>query len=278
MSQAAPRPRDITTVPPAPGHLRMLARQSDYHWTRLRRTWKGSVVTAILNPLLYVAAMGLVLGSYIDAAGSGPPGAASYLHFIAAGLLAGQAMTIAIGDATYPIYGAITWDKTFWSMVATPLRVVDIVTAALAAILLRVALSCAIFMLTLAPFGLYANLPGALLAFGVQLLLGWAFAALVCAYSVWTPSEAGFSIIFRVVLVPLYLFSGAFFPISNLGPVLERLAMFSPLWHAIELTRALMLGTPLAPGAALLHVGVLLGLGVLGWWLSVRLLSRRLLS
>lgn len=266
------------TRPLAPGHLTLVLRQADYHWTRLRRTWKGSIVTAIINPLLYVAAMGLVLGSYIDSAGTGPAGAPSYLHFIAAGLLSGQAMTIAIGDSTYPVYGAIKWDKTFLSMVATPLRVVDIVTALLLAIVARVALSCAVFMLVLSLFGLYANVAGALLAFGIQLLVALAFAAPVCAYSVWTKTEAGFAIIFRVVLIPLYLFSGAFFPISNLGGVLERIAMLSPLWHAVELTRASMLGSPMAPGTVLLHLAVLVGLAGAGWWLTVRKLTGRLLT
>lgn len=272
-SPASARPRDA-----APGRLALVLRQADYHWTRLRRTWKGSIVTALVNPLLYVLAMGLVLGRYIDQAGTGPAGAPSYLHFIAPGLLAGQAMTLAIGDSTYPIYGAIKWDKTYIAMLATPLRVSDLVTAQLAAILARVALSCAVFMLVLAPFGVYASLPGALVAFVVQSLIALAFAAPVCAFAMWTRSDAAFAVIFRVVLIPLYLFSGAFFPTSNLGPALERLVTLSPLWHGVELTRALMLGTPLPIAAVLLHVGVLVGLTLLGWWLCVRILTNRLLA
>lgn len=265
-------------IPATPSRLVAALRQADYHWTRLRRTWKGSIVTAIVNPLLYVLAMGLVLGDYIDRAGTGPQGAPSYLHFIAAGLLAGQAMTIAIGDSTYPVYGAIKWDKTFYSMTVTPLRVGDIVTAHLAAVVVRVGLSCAVFMLVLSFFGVFATLGGALLAFGVQLLVGLAFAAPITAYSVQAKSDSGFAIIFRVVLVPLYLFSGAFFPTSNLGPALERLVMISPLWHGVELTRALMLGTPLPVAVVLVHLAVLAGMAALGWWLAARLLGRRLLS
>lgn len=265
-------------LPPAAGRLTMVLRQVDYHWTRLRRTWKGSIVTAVVNPVMYVLAMGLVLGSYIDAAGTGPAGAPSYLHFIAAGLIAGQAMTIAIGDSTYPVYGAITWDRTFWSMVATPLRVADIVAAILLAIVVRVGLSCAVFMVVMSLFGVFDNPVGAVGVWLVQLLVALAFAAPVCAYAVWTKSEAGFALVFRVVLVPLYLFSGAFFPTTNLGPTLEKLVMLSPLWHAVEVTRALMLGTPMPLGTVLLHLAVLVALAAGGWWLTVRNLSRRLLT
>lgn len=281
-----PDPREIAPVPAAvladpgerPGRLTMILRQSDYHWTRLRRTWKGSVVTSLLTPLLYVFAMGTVLGGYIDAAGTGPAGAPSYLHFVAAGLVAGQAMTVAVGDSTYPVYGAIVWDKTYQALLATPLRVSDVVAAQLLAILARVGLSCAIFMLTLVPFGVYANAAGALGAFLVVLLVGLAFAAPVCAYSVWISSDAGLSLVFRLGVVPLFMFSGAFFPTSNLGPVLERLVMLSPLWHGVELTRALMLGRLLPVGAVVVHLAVLVALAVVGWWLMVHHLRRRLLT
>ncbi|MDO5629385.1 MAG: ABC transporter permease [Mobilicoccus sp.] len=265
-------------IPPAPSGWTQLTRQVDYHLTRLRRTWKGSIVTALVNPLLYVAAMGLVLGSYIDEAGTGPAGVPSYLHFVAAGLLAGQAMTMAIGDSTYPVHGAIRWDKTYYAMMATPLRVIDIVIAQLVAIVARVGLSTAVFMLTLAPFGVYTSLLGALGAFVVQLLIALAFAAPVCAYAMWTRTEAGFAVVFRVVLVPLYLFSGAFFPIGNLGPVLEKVAMASPLWHGVELTRALMLGLPMPATTALVHVGVLAALAAIGCVLASRALTGRLVS
>ena len=74
----------VSSLPATPGRLTLLARQSDYYWTRLRRTWKGSIVTAVVTPLMYVLAMGVVLGGVIDEAGTGPAGAPSYLHFIAA--------------------------------------------------------------------------------------------------------------------------------------------------------------------------------------------------
>lgn len=260
-----------------PGRAALVHRQLDYHLTRLRRTWKGSVVTAFVTPMLYVAAMGVVLGGYVDASGPHLGGAPSYLHFVVPGLLAGQAMTIALGDSTYPIYGAIKWDKTYLAMLATPLGPADIVAAQLAAIITRVAISCGVFMLALAPFGVYHDLPAALAAFGVQLLIGIAFAAPCCAYAVTTRSEAGFAVVFRVILVPLYLFSGAFFPITNLAEPLQWLARATPLWHGVDLTRALMLGLPIDAPAAALHVTYLVVLAAVGWWLTVRGLRRRLL-
>jgi lipooligosaccharide transport system permease protein len=117
--------------------------------------------------------------------------------------------------------------------------------------------------------------PGVIAAFFVQVLVGLAFAAPFFAYSAAMKSEAGFAVIFRLVVLPLFLFSGAFFPISNLSPALEWLARLTPLWHGVDLTRMLVLGT-VDGSLALVHVGYLVVLAGVGWWLAVRALTRRL--
>ena len=88
-------------------------------------------------------------------------------------------------------------------------------------------------------------------------------------------AEGGFGVVYRLGIIPMSLFSGAFFPIANLGPVLEWVAMFTPLWHGVNLTRMLVLGN-VDPGLAVLHVAVLLVLLVVGWWWAVRRLTARL--
>ena len=88
-------------------------------------------------------------------------------------------------------------------------------------------------------------------------------------------SETGFSVIYRLLVIPLFLFSGAFFPITNLSPPLEWLARLTPLWHGVDLTRMLVLGE-VRPGAALVHVGYLVALSLVGWVLAVWRLDRRL--
>ena len=101
--QPDPEPVVLDTASAPSGLLDALARQVDYWATAARRTWRGGFATAFVTPLLYVAAMGVMLGRYVDQATSSVLGAPSYLHFVAPGLLAGQAMLLAVGDATYPV-------------------------------------------------------------------------------------------------------------------------------------------------------------------------------
>lgn len=264
----------------APGHLTMLARQTDYWLTVYRRTWRGSVFTSFVTPLLYLVAMGMILGRYVDDSGAALPGGTSYLLFVAPGLLAAHAMQVVMGEALWPVMGMLKWSKTYFSMIATPLAVADIFGAHLAFMLFRVATSCAVFMLALAPFGAYVGLGGALLAFAVQVLIGAAFATPFYGVAAWARSDSLFSVVFRVVVTPLFLFSGAFFPISGLPPPLQVAAQVTPLYHGVELTRSFML-TPLAAidwAVAAGHAAYLLALAVGGGVWAVRRLGRRLIS
>jgi lipooligosaccharide transport system permease protein len=111
----------------------------------------------------------------------------------------------------------------------------------------------------------------------VQLLIGLAFATPIYGFSAGLPNEAGFAVVYRVVIVPLFLFSGAFFPISNLSAPLEWLARITPLWHGVDLTRMLTVSTMDWPLAAV-HVAYLAVLAAVGWWWSVRRLTKRLVD
>jgi lipooligosaccharide transport system permease protein len=116
-----------------------------------------------------------------------------------------------------------------------------------------------------------------LLAFLTQLLIGLAFATPLFALTAFFQSESGFSLVFRLGMIPMFLFSGAFFPVSNLNPVLEAVAKVTPLWHGVDLTRMFTLGT--VDGVmVLVHVLYLGTFAVVGFLLVVRLLARRLVS
>ena len=260
------------TLTRSPGHLTLVWRQFDYWLTVYKRTWKGSVITSFVMPLFYVLAMGVLLGGFIK---GGVGGAPSYLAFIAPGLVAAQAMQTATGEVTYPVMGMIKWHRTYYGMTATPLRVSDVVSAQLLFVAFRVSASCGVFLLVLAPFGVFASAPGVVGAFFVSILVGLAFAAPLFAYSARLTSDAGFAVVFRLVVLPLFLFSGAFFPISNLSAPLEWIARFTPLWHGVDLTRMLVLGT-VDWRLALVHLAYLAALAAVGWWLAVRSLTRRL--
>ena len=260
----------------APDHVFSgAARLTDYWATVYRRTWKGSAITSFVNPLFYVLAMGVLLGDYVSAGSDQLDGAPSYLAFMAPGLLAAQSMQTVFGETTYPVMGMIKWQKTYFGMIASPLSVREVILGQLGFVLFRVGLTSAVFTLVMAPFGVYATVWGAFLAYLVQFLVALAFATPIFAFSAGLKNEAPFALLFRLGMIPLFLFSGAFFPISNLDPWMEALARATPLWHGVDLTRMLTLDT-VDVGTALVHVAYLATLAVLGWFWAVRRLGRRL--
>ncbi len=254
-----------------------VARQYDYWLTVYKRTWKATVASSFLSPIFYVLAMGVVLGGFIEGDPDRLEGATSYLAFLVPGLIATHAMQTAIGETTYPVMGALKWHKSFHAQLATPLAPAHLAGAMLAFVGFRIATTCGVFMLVLAPFGLFETWWGALVAFAAQVLVGMAFASVVFAFSCWVRSEASFGLLFRLGVFPLALFSGAFFPITNLGPVLEWLARLTPLWHGVNLSRMFALDH-VDWSIALVNTGVLVAMTALGWWLSVRTLTRRLVT
>ena len=253
----------------------LVARQRLYWTTVYRRTWKGSAVTSFVMPLLYVVAMGVLLGRFVDAGSASLQGAPSYVAFVAPGLVAAYAMQVVMGETTWPVMDMIKWHRVYHGMTASPLRVADIVAAQLLFVAFRVVTTCAVFLLVIAPFGVFESWTGVLLALPVTVLTGLAFAGLFFAFSATIASETGFAILYRLLVIPMFLFSGAFFPISNLSAPLAWLARLTPLWHGVDLTRMLTLDT-VDVGTALGHVVYLLVLAALGWLWAVRRLGRRM--
>jgi lipooligosaccharide transport system permease protein len=253
----------------------MLGRQRDYYVNKYRRTWKGSAVSSFIQPWLYIAAMGVLLGGYIDDRGSALGGAPSYLAFVAPGLMAATSMQVAVGETMYPVMGAIKWDKTYYAMLASPLRAVDLVLGHLTYAFVRVAFTATVFAAVLAVFGLFASPAGFVGALLAAILTGAAFASVVYAFSAGAKSEQGFALIFRFGIMPMFLFSGAFFPVSNLSEPLQWLARATPLFHGVELCRMFALGE-WHPLAVLVHVTYLVALCAFGVWWGVRRLTRRL--
>jgi lipooligosaccharide transport system permease protein len=254
---------------------RGMARQFDYFWTVYRRTWKSSVISSFVAPLLYVLAMGVLLGGFVHVSPSRLEGATSYLAFIVPGLIAAQAMQTAVSETTYPVMAAIKWHKSFWAQMASPLEVRDLANAMLMFTLFRVGSTCGVYFLVMAPFGVFATWWGPVLAWLSTMLVGMAFAVWTFAFSAFIDGPDAFGLIYRLGLVPLFLFSGSFFPISNLGSVLEAVAEVTPLWHGVNLTRMFCLDR-VDGSTALVNVVVLVVVLVSGWWLAIRMLERRM--
>ena len=128
-------------------------RQLRFWLTDYRRTWRGSIDSTVLNPLLYLGAMGLGLGTLVDEHGTAHLGGVSYLVFIAPGLLAATAMETAVGECTYPVYGSVNWNKTYQAAVGAPLRPADLFHGHLLFVALRLTMNCAVFLAVAAAFG-----------------------------------------------------------------------------------------------------------------------------
>ncbi|HET7029913.1 MAG TPA: ABC transporter permease [Candidatus Limnocylindrales bacterium] len=242
------------------------------------RTFRASVFTSFLSPVLFLTAMGVGLGTYVDRSGSSAAalGGLSYLQFLAPGLLAATAMQSAAFEATFPIMSGLTWQKIFHAMYATPISPRDIVWGNLAWVAIRLAMIATVFTVVMTLFGASAS-PLIVLAIPSAVLTGMAFAAPIAAFSATQRTPENFNAVFRFGITPLFLFSGTFFPISNLPGAIQWVAWLSPLWHGVELSRGLAFGTIGAnPLLALVHVAVLVAvLGVGAYW-AFRTVERRL--
>ena len=241
---------------------------------RYRRIWRGTVITTFLNPILLLLAMGVGLGSLVDERGG--PGGLPYLTWLAPGLLAAAAMQTAAGDSAYPMMAAIKWIKSYDAALASPIQVHHLVGGHMGWVLIRLGTVSVVFGGVMTAFG--ATTPvEAFLAIGPAVLTGFAFAGPVTAYTANLQKETGLASLFRFGIVPLFLFSGTFFPIGQLPDWMEPLAFLTPLWHGVELTRWAALG--LEPTVSpLIHIAVLLAFGSVFTVVATRVLKRRLIS
>lgn len=255
-----------------------MARVVELRALEYRRTFRASIFSSFLNPVLFLLAMGVGLGTYVDRSGTAVQSLAglSYLQFLAPGLLAATTMQAAAFESTFPIIGGLTWQKTFHAMYATPLSPRDIVLGNLAWIAIRLASIAAIFTIVMALFGAAAS-PLILLAIPAGVLTGMAFAAPIAAFAATQRTPEKFNAVFRFGITPLFLFSGTFFPISNLPAAIQPIAWLSPLWHGVELSRRLALGTiGEAPALAVAHVAVLVAVFAIGSVWAFRTVEARL--
>ena len=241
-----------------------------------RRTFRASAFTSFLTPLLFLTAMGIGLGGYVDRSGGAALGGLTYLQFLAPGLLAATVMQSAAFEATFPIIGGLNWQRTFHAMYATPLSPRDIALGNLAWMAIRLAMIASVFTLILVVLGA-AHSPLVVLGIPVAVLTGMAFAAPIAAFSATQRTPNRFNVIFRFGITPLFLFSGTFFPIESLPAALQPIAWVSPLWHGVDLTRGIVLGTiDQHPAVMLAHVVVLATIVTVFTWATVRMIERRL--
>jgi len=247
------------------------------YWAyQYRRIWRASLASGFLTPALFLAAMGLGLGSLVNKHGSSSArlGGVSYLAFIAPGLMQASAMQMASIEGMFPVMAGIKWLRTYHAMLASPLQVVDVLYGHLLWMATRVALVSSLFLGVMEAFGAPRS-PEVLAAVPVAVLTGMSMAAPVAAYTATRETDQPLIAVFRFVVIPMFLFSGTFFPVTQLPGWLRPLAYVTPLWHGVALSRSLSLGNA-SVAAGMGHVAYLAGCIAVGVIVARRTFVRRL--
>lgn len=230
---------------------------------------------SVLFPVMFLTAMGLGLGTLVE---TDPQafGGVSYLAFFATGMLAANCMQSGVFSATYPILSKILWQRQYEALLATPLTVRDILVGELTWIAIVLAQQAIPFFGIAALFGIF-DAPTAVLAIPVAILVGLAFASVTMALTATLERDEAYTWVFRFVVTPLFLLSGAFFPVVSLPDWGRVAAMLTPLYHGIELVRQLTIWEFDLP-SALGHLSYLLVVLIVGTALSLRNLTKRLVA
>jgi lipooligosaccharide transport system permease protein len=264
----------VTALAPVPWGV---GRVFEHRFLQYKRSYRATIFSSFLTPVLFLASMGLGLGTYVDSSANQALGGVSYLAFLAPGLLAAACMQSAAFEAAFPIMAGLEWTRVFHAMHATPINGRDIALGNLAWISARMLLVATIFTVVIVLFGAAAS-PLIVLAIPVAALTGLAFAAPIVAFSATQRTPEKFNALFRFGITPLFLFSGTFFPVESLPAIVQPLAWVTPLWHGVSLARGLSLGTIGAdPLMAAIHLLVLIGFVVVGAYASIRTVNAKLL-
>ncbi len=238
-----------------------------------RRIWRGTFFGTILSPILYLSAMGVVLGSLVP--NMTTFGGVPYLVFLAPGLLAAQAMQTATVESSWPLFAGFKWNKTFEAMIGTPQGVRDIVLGHLYWLIVRIGIVSGVFLIVMVVFGAVTSATF-VLAWPAAILTGVAFGMPMAAWTATRKQENSFAVVFRFIITPLFLFSGTFFPIEQLPDAIEPVAWFTPLFHGVDLARRLAIGHDLDPVVLGIHIAVLLAMATIGTLIAFRTFRRRL--
>lgn len=242
------------------------------HWLWYRRNWRATAVSSFLTPVLFLVALGLGFGSQVQS--TALIGGVPYLQYLAPALVVITAVQGATFESTYAIMSSFLWQKTFVGMVATPITPAQVLYGQVLWIGSQLVVRSAVFVLIAAVLGAVAG-PGVLWSVLFATMAGLAFSTPLIAYSSTLDKPDSFTTIFRFVLMPMTLFTGAFFPVSQLPDWLLPLVWLTPAWHGIELSRNATFGT-LGFLPALGHLAYLTALIAVGIALGVRFFKRRL--
>ncbi|MGY3566028.1 ABC transporter permease [Sinomonas sp. RB5] len=237
------------------------------------------VVTSVGNPLLYLFSMGVGLASIVDRSAGGAHGAfggVGYLPFAAPALLVSSAVMTSANEMMFPVMDGFKWRRFYYGPHVTPLVPGQLAAGHIMAVGVRLTLQCLVFFLIMLAFGAAPG-PWAWLLVPIGVFAGMAFGAPLMAYSAHIESENfQFSMIQRFIVMPLFLFSGTFYPLATMPVGMQWIGWISPLWHGNELGRMASYGLSEPGWLVAVHVLYLGALGAVGIWWARRNYAKRM--
>ncbi|WP_050055928.1 ABC transporter permease [Pseudarthrobacter siccitolerans] len=253
---------------------------SVYYMEHVLRVMKGYswslLMYSVGHPVAYLFAMGVGLATLVDAQGAGAFGGVGYVTYVAPALLISAAVMTAANEFTFPVMAGFKWRRTYYGPHASPLTPGQIAAGHIMAVTLRFLLQSAVYFAAVALFG---AAPGGWgwVTILVATLAALSFGLPLMAYSASITEDKGqFALVMRFIVMPLFLFSGTFFPLDSLPPAVRWIGWISPIWHGTELGRVFSYGYQEPPLLTVLHVVVLVGLAVAGWFLTRRQYALRM--
>ena len=238
-----------------------------------RRIWVV-IFSGFFEPVFYLFSIGIGIGKLVGDV-QGPGGeAVSYAAFVAPALLAASAMNGAVYESTFNIFFKLRYGKVYDAILTTPMLPRHIAVGEIAWSLGRGLMYAVAFLLVIAGFG-YVHSPWAVMAVPAAVLIGFAFAAVGMTATTFMKSWQDFDLV-NMVTLPLFLFSGTFYPLEVYPEAIQTIARFSPLYHGVELIRACTLGV--FDWSIAGHLAFLVGMGAIGVAIVSRRLDKLLLS
>jgi lipooligosaccharide transport system permease protein len=244
-------------------------------WLRNFHVWRKLAIPSMLgnlaDPMLYMLGLGYGLGALLHNVAGVP-----YITFLAAGTVAYSTMNSATFEVLYSGFSRMHVQRTWDAILNTPLSLDDVVLGEWVWAASKSLLSGIAILIIIWALGLQASFWMSLWIIPIVILIGLCFAGMGLVMNAVSPSYDFFLYYFTLVITPMVLLCGVFYPVSQLPPLLQQISTFLPLTHAINLVRPIMLGR--MPSAVWLHVLVLALYGTVGFWLALGLTRRRLLS
>ena len=244
---------------------------------RVMRNYGWSVILySVGQPVAYLFAMGVGLASLVDANSEAAFGGVSYLEFVAPALLVSAAVMTASGEFSYPIMDGFKWRRVFYGPHASPLIPQQIASGHIMASSLRFLLQSVVYFVVVAMFGASPS-PWGWVSAIVATVAALSFGLPLMAYAASIKQDKGqFALVQRFIVMPLFLFSGTFFPLDSLPIAVRWIGWISPVWHGTELGRVFTYGMDQNPLLTITHVVFLLVTATVGWILVRRQFVKRM--